>query len=98
MANAQKKKTAPQGNKAKAEAAKDVTVKIGAFPGGKIKPYTVPAGSTYIQALREANLYTGDRSSSDQLDVRVNGTKVTNLQGSVNDGDQILLFTQVRGN
>ncbi len=92
-----KKKTA-QVKKGTDAAAKDVTVKIGAFPGGKIKPYTVPAGSTYIEALREANLYTGDRSSSDQLDVRVNGTKVTNLQGSVKDGDQILLFTQVRGN
>ncbi|MES3004976.1 MAG: hypothetical protein V4690_02595 [Patescibacteria group bacterium] len=75
---------------------KAITVKIGAFPGGKITSYTMSAGSTYQDGLEKAGLSGSGRG--DSLDVRVNGTKISSLTGSMEDGDQILVFSKVRGN
>ncbi len=71
----------------------DVNVRIGAFPGGKIKPYQLPAGSTYAEALKAARIETNG-----EIDLRVNGGKASSLQGVVNENDQILVFSNVRGN
>jgi hypothetical protein len=72
-----------------------VNVKIGAFPGGKIKPYTFAAGTSYKDGLRRAELLTGN---AEGLDVRVNGTPMSSLGGQMQDKDQILVFSKVRGN
>lgn len=73
-----------------------ITVKIGAFPGGQIKPYTFAAGATYQDGLKKAQLLNG--GSGEGLDVRVNGNRVSSLGGEMQDQDQILLFTKIRGN
>lgn len=71
----------------------NVNVRIGAFPGGKIKPYQLPSGTTYAEALTAAGI-----SAKGEVDLRVNGGKASNLQGVVNENDQILVFSNVRGN
>ncbi len=71
-----------------------ISVKIGAFPGGQIKPYTFPAGSTYEEGLKKANL----NGNGESLDVRVNGAHVSSLAAVMENNDQILVFSKVRGN
>ncbi|MDB5194367.1 MAG: hypothetical protein JWN50_381 [Parcubacteria group bacterium] len=73
-----------------------ITVKIGAFPGGQIKSYTVPQGSTYLDGLKKAGL--GGTGNSESLDIRVNGAKISSTAAPMQEGDQILLFSKVRGN
>ncbi len=80
-------------NKAK----KSITVKIGAFPGGQIKSYTFPDQTSYKDGLGQAGLL-GNDGSGKGLDVRVNGTPISNLTGAMADGDQVLVFSKVRGN
>ncbi|HEU5114211.1 MAG TPA: hypothetical protein VFT82_00415 [Candidatus Paceibacterota bacterium] len=79
---------------------KEIKVKIGAFPGGQIKEYTFPQGTSYQAGLKKAGLIDASVSSSsnDELDVRVNGAKLGNLSGAMSDGDQVLVFSKVRGN
>ena len=81
------------GNPRAAQAA--INVKIGAFPGGQIKSYDFPAGTTYQEGLTKAGL-NGTRGES--LDVRVNGTRISSLNGPMEDKDQVLVFSKVRGN
>jgi hypothetical protein len=97
-----KKEQKPGGNKGgkkdgkKGDKKSTLNIKVGAFPGGKIVPLEVPEGTTVEQALVLASLVAP--SSSDDIDVRVNGKKQTILTAKVTEGDQILLFAKVRGN
>lgn len=69
-----------------------VTCKAGSFPGGSIKSYTLDSGATIREFLRAAGI------DGDNKDVRVGGVKVENLDTTPKDGDQILIFGNVRGN
>lgn len=72
----------------------EISVKIGAFPGGQLKSYVFNQGQTYRDGLSKASLNSNDKS----LDVRVNGKSTSSLDGEMQDGDQILVFSKVRGN
>ena len=77
-------------------AQKEISVKIGAFPGGKINSYSFPEGATYRDGLTKAGLI--DSTKSDELDIRVNGKPQTDILATMNNAEQILLFKKVRGN
>lgn len=71
-----------------------MTVKVGAFPGGKIQSVTLPVGATVADALKAGKIM----ADGDNIDVRVNGQKISSNGAVVNDGEQVLVFSQVRGN
>lgn len=75
------------------ETIEKITVKVGAFPGGQIRPYSLPKGADYAACLKEADLKVAK-----DLDVRVNGLSLSSLAAEANDGDQVLVFSKVRGN
>ncbi|QQS22663.1 hypothetical protein IPM19_03460 [bacterium] len=75
---------------------KTITVKMGSYPGGKVKPYTFPEGTDYGEALRQANLTRGNNVEA--LDIRVNGQKISSPDALIEEGDQILVFENIRGN
>lgn len=82
-----------EGKKAK----ETIEVKVGAFPGGTIKSYTLATGSTIEDALKAAKL-NGSRDDKQLLDIRVNGQKAGPLRAKLANGAQVLVFSQVRGN
>lgn len=73
--------------------ANKITVKVGAFPGGQIKPYSLNPGVTLEQALQAAGY-----QSPKGLDIRVNGQPTSDLAAPLADGAQVLIFSQIRGN
>ncbi|MBI2030635.1 hypothetical protein HYT05_03365 [Candidatus Kaiserbacteria bacterium] len=75
-----------------APAPKMITLMIGAFPGGKINPYTVKDTTTYREGLEAAGLKLNNG------EVRVNGQPISDVNATAQDKDQVLLFGKVAGN
>lgn len=67
------------------------TVRVGVMPG-KIEEYAVHVSSTITEVLATAQL---DASG---YDVKVDGTKVTNLDQQIGSASLVLLVKQVKGN
>ncbi len=81
---------------AKKEApAKKFEMKLGAFPGGQVKAYKLAEGSTIVDAFKASGYESKVDASSD---VRLNGQRVSSFDIALNEGDQVLIFTKVRGN
>ncbi|MDD2493889.1 MAG: hypothetical protein PHE29_01720 [Tissierellia bacterium] len=70
-----------------------VTVKVGVMPG-QINEFAVEEGTSIAQVLRVANL------SAEGYEVKVDGNKVTDLNGeTVNSDTSLILLTKmIKGN
>lgn len=67
------------------------TVRVGQMPG-QISEYAFEAGTTLEQALEVAGLSTSG------YEVKVDGSKVTDLSQTVDGANLILLVRQIKGN
>ncbi|MFA7193478.1 MAG: hypothetical protein WC087_00990 [Candidatus Paceibacterota bacterium] len=70
-----------------------INVKVGAFPGGQIKPFEVDSGTTIRQAL----VIAGYRDKIEG-EVRLNGQTISNFEEVLEEGAQVLIFSKIRGN
>jgi sulfur carrier protein ThiS len=67
------------------------TVTVAAGLPGKLKPYTMPAGSTWRDVLLKAEL------NADGQEIRVDN-EPTDLDSPIREGQTLMLFRPVRGN
>lgn len=67
------------------------TIKVGMMPG-TINEYAVEAGTTVREVLELAGL------SASGYDVKIDGTKITDFEQTVDNANLVLLVKQVKGN
>jgi sulfur carrier protein ThiS len=68
------------------------TITVAAGLPGKLKPFSMPAGSTLRDVLQKAEL------NHEGQEIRVDGDVVTDLNAPLLDNQTIMLFRPVRGN